>query len=115
MQFSQSNRGVTILGGQLVHLTAGRTWLFYFVWGGGHPQLKGGGVWAPCQLGPALPQPPPCQPCRPNTHCTHAVGPAPQWLQSTAQTPVCYQDLSLVGTLEKRKKSQFSAIIQGDF
>ena len=36
--------GVTVLGGQLAHLTTGRTWLFCFVWGGGRPQLKGGGV-----------------------------------------------------------------------
>ena len=36
--------GVTVLGGQLAHLTTGRTWLFCFVWGGGRPQLMGGGV-----------------------------------------------------------------------
>ncbi len=87
--------GVTVLGvgvlqslggGQQAHLITGRTWLFCFVWGGGRPQLRGGGVWAPCQLGPALPQLPPCLLYHPNTRCTRVVGPAPQWLQSTAQT-----------------------------
>ena len=65
---------------------SGHTWLFCCAWGGVHPLPRPGGVWAPYQRGPALLQPPPCPPCRPSTRCTCALGPAPQWPQSTAQT-----------------------------